>query len=576
MMTNKEVAKILNDIGDILQIKGESLFRINAYRKAARVIESMAEDINKIAEEGPKALKKIPGVGANLAQKIYELLTTGKMDYYEELKKFVSPGVLELMHLPGMGPSKAKIVNEVLGVSTIDELEQVAKEHKLKDIKGLGAKTEENILKSIISYRTHHERILLSEAYPLAVKIVKDLMKQSFVKQADFAGSLRRLRSTIGDIDILASSNEPDKVAEYFISMPGFIRTIAKGKTKCAVIHHSGLEVDLRVVRPDQWGAALMYFTGSKEHSVVLRGIAKKEGKKINEYGIFDVKDDKLLASKTEEEMYSAIGLPYITPQLRENKGEVEAAYEGRLPKVIELKDIKGDLHVHTKQSDGSNSIEEMVIKAMELGYEYIAITDHAERLKFVGGLTPKELDKQAETIKEISGKYPEITVLSGSEVNIDNEGKIDYEESVLEKLDIVSASIHSGFKQSKEQLTKRAVKAIENPYVKIFSHPTGIILNKRDPYQIDMDRVFKAALSTGTALELNAYPNRLDLNEVYLKKAKESGIKIAINTDAHHLDHMDFMFYGIATAQRGWLEENDVINTWPLEKIIKFLKPKA
>lgn len=572
-MTNKEVAKVLSDIGDILSVTGESTFRVGAYFKAARVIESMADDINNIAKNGPEELKKIPGVGAHIAERVFQLVNTGKMDYYEEVKKLVDPGVLALMRIPGMGPKKAKLINDLFGISSIGELEQAAKEHKLRDVKGLGAKTEDNILKSIEEYKAHHERILLSDAYPLAKEIVAELKKQPFVKKADFAGSLRRLKNTIGDIDILVSSKEPDKVSEFFSSMKGVARVLAKGKTKSAIIHLSGLEVDLRVVDPDEYGAALMYFTGSKEESVNLRGIAKKRGLKINEYGIFQIKDNKRLASKTEKDMFSALDLPYIIPQLRENKGEVEAAIENGLPEVIKLSDIKGDLHVHTKQSDGSNSIEEIVLKAIELGYEYIAITDHGEKLKFVGGLTPEELEKQAQAIKMLNKKYREITILSGSEVNIDNDGNIDYEEGVLKKLDVVSASIHSGFRQSKKQLTERAVKAIENPFVNIFSHPTGIILNKREPYQIDMDELFDAALRTGTALELNSYPNRLDLNEDYLKRAKAHGVKIAINTDSHNKDHLNFMFYGVATAQRGWLEKEDVINTWPLEKLLKFLK---
>jgi DNA polymerase (family 10) len=572
-MTNKEVARILNDIGDILQVTGESTFRIGAYHKAARVIETMADDINEVAKSGPDDLKNIPGIGAHLSDRIYQLVTTGKMDYYEEVKKTVDPGVIALMHIPGMGPKKAKLVNDLFGISTIDQLEEAAKNHKLKDVKGLGAKTEDNILKSIEEYRAHHERILLSDAYPLAKEIVAELKRQPFVEKADFAGSLRRLKSTIGDIDILVASKEPDKASTYFTTMKSVSRVLAKGKTKSAIVHESGLEVDLRVVDPDEYGAALMYFTGSKEESIALRGIAKKRGLKINEYGIFRTKDNKRLASKTEDDMYAALGLPYIIPQLRENKGEVEAAYENRLPKVIKIKDIKGDLHAHTKKSDGSNSIEEMVVKAIELNYQYIAITDHAENLKFVGGLTPEELDKQARTIAKLNKKYDEITILTGSEVNIDNDGKIDYEEEVLKKLNVVSASIHSGFGQSREQLTERAVKAIENPYVNVFSHPTGVILNKREPYQIDMDKVFEAAVRTGTALELNSYPNRLDLNEDYLKKAKEMGVKIAINTDAHNKDHLNYIFYGVATAQRGWLEKKDVINTWNLKKLLEFLK---
>ncbi|RJQ31356.1 MAG: DNA polymerase/3'-5' exonuclease PolX [Actinobacteria bacterium] len=569
-MTNKEVAQILYEIAEILEILGEIPFKIGAYQKAGGVIESMAEDINELASGGPSKLKKLPGVGAHLADRIYQLVTTGHMDYYEEIKKKVPSGLVDLIRVPGLGPKKAKLIYDELGITSIEDVEAAAKEHKIRDLKGMGAKTEENILDSIAQYYKHHERIMLADAYPIAISVIEKLKEQAFVKKADLAGSLRRFKSTIGDIDILATG-ETEKIMDYFCTMPEVNRVLAKGKTKSAIIHHSGLEIDLRVVKENEYGAALQYFTGSKEHSVALRGIAKKAGLKLSEYGVFEADTDKKVAGITEEEVYKTLGMPYIIPQLRENKGEIEAALENRLPQVIEQSDIRGDLHVHTKDSHGANSLEEMVIKAIELGYEYIAINDHGEKLHIAGGLSAKELLGQVDRIKELNEKYKEITILSSCETNIDNDGNIDYEDDVLAALDMVSASIHGGFGQSKEQITKRMIKAIENPYVKMICHPTGAVLNKRSPYQLDLEAIFDAAYNNNTVLELNSFPNRLDLNDDYLKRAKEIGVKIAINTDAHTTGQMDYMFYGVVTAQRGWLERDDVVNCWPLDQVLNY-----
>lgn len=572
-MTNKDVANILEHIADILELTGESRFKVIAYRKAANVVESLPQDINELADA--KELQKLPGIGSHTAQRLEELLKTGRMKYYEEIKNKVPPGLVELTKVRGLGPKTAVILYESLGITSIGELEKAAKEHKIREIKGLGAKTEDNILRNLEEMEKHEKRILLAEAYPIAAEILKQLRKQPFVGDAEAAGSLRRMRRTIGDIDLLASSDEPEKVMDFFTGLPQAVRVEARGKTKSTIMHRSGRYVDLRVVVPQQWGSALQYFTGSVPHSVHLRSIAKDKGYKINEYGIFDVKTEERLGGKTEAEIYGRFDLPVFEPEIREDKGEIEAAYQNRLPELIALDDIKGDLHVHTKRSDGLNSIEDIVAEARRLGYSYICISDHAERLKVAGGLTVDELKQQIDYIKKLNAKEKNFRILVGIELNIDNEGNIDYEEDLLKKLDFVAASIHSGFNQPKEQLTQRMISAIKHPYVNMICHPTAEILNQRLPYQLDIPAVFEEAAKTNTVMELNAYPNRLDLRADLLREAKRWGVKIAINTDAHNKNHLQFMFYGVAIARRGWLEPKDVINTWPVKKILQFVRDK-
>jgi len=570
-MTNKDVTAILEHIADILELTGESRFKVIAYRKAANVVESLPQDINEIADA--KELKKLPGVGAHTAERLEQLLKTGRMRYYEELKLKVPPGLVELTKIRGLGPKTAVVLYEKLGITSVGELTQAVKEHKIREVEGLGAKTEENIAKNIEELEKHEERILLAEAYPIAQEILKQLKGQSFVIDTEMAGSLRRMRRTIGDIDLLASSNEPEKVIDYFTELPFAVAVEAKGKTKSTITHRSGRKVDLRVVSPEEYGSALQYFTGSKEHSVHLRGIAKDRGFKISEYGIFNVKSGRRLGGKTETEIYSKLNLPVFEPEMREDKGEIEAAYAGDLPKLIKLEDIKGDLHVHTKKSDGLNSIEEMAKRAKDLGYSYICICDHGGNLKVAGGLTVDELEKQIEYIEKLNRKEKDFRILVGAELNIDSDGNVDYENELLARLDFVAASIHTGFNQNKEQLTSRMLSAINNPHIDLICHPTAEVLNQRPSYQLDLGAIFKAAARTGTILELNSYPNRLDLRADYLRAAKREGVKIAINTDAHNYNHLDFMFYGVAIARRGWLEKEDVVNTWPIEKLLEFVR---
>ncbi len=568
-MENSEIAAALLEIGELLEIAGESVFRVGAYERAAITIRSLSRDLGDIYDEGSlKALQSIGGIGKSTAEKIEEMLTTGRCGYLEELRQSLPASLVTMIQIPGVGPKKIKLFYDELGIESIDQLEEAAKTGGLRELKGMSAKSEENILKGIAAYHEHHERILLSDAYPLAAKIVGELRRHPALEQADMAGSLRRFRETIGDIDVLASSAAPEEVMDAFESLPQVAEVIARGATKSSVRTRAGLQVDLRVVAPHEYGAALQYFTGSKAHNIHLRELARKHDLKISEYGVFQMPAEKRIAGATEEEVYATLGLPLIPAVLREDTGEIEAAAEGRLPKLLGVDDICGDLHVHTNWSDAMPTIEQVAEAAIELGYAYVAISDHAFKLPVAGGLTPQQLEEQMDAIAAANEKYPEITILAGSEVNIDNDGNVDFDEELLARLDVVAASVHAGFGQDRAQITARTIGAIENPHVEIICHPTGRILGKRDPFAIDLDAVFKAAAEHNTALELNSFPDRLDLKDDYLREAKRAGVKIAINTDAHHAEQLRFVEYGVVTAQRGWLEAEDVINTYPLEKL--------
>jgi len=570
-MDNQEIAKILDDVGDMLDIKGEMPFKIRAYHRAANSIRSLPEDINKISKE--ERLSQIPAVGKGIADRIQELLSTGKMGFYEALKEDIPSQILELMQIPGLGPRKAKQLYDELNITTIQELHAAVEAHRLVPLRGMNAKTESNILRGIEELRKFRERILLFEAYPISERILKRLRTHLAVKRADAAGSLRRMRDTIGDIDLLVASEDPTKVMDFFCHLPEVVRILAKGSTKSSVIVKTGLQVDIRVVTPEQYGSALQYFTGSKEHSVHLRDIAKKRGFKISEYGIFEVETGKRLGGATEEEIYQELGMDWIPPVLREDKGEIEAALEHRLPKLVERHDLRGDLHVHSRWSDGLNSIREMAEKAIELGYEYICFADHAEKLKVAGGLTPEEIEKRQKEIDGLNEEFKgRVTILAGAELNIDNDGTVDYPDALLERFDVVTASIHKGFNQSKEQLTERTIKAMENRHIDIIGHPTGRILGKRPPFALDVDLVLDAAAKTGTFVELNSFPDRLDLKDDYLREAKRRGVKIVISTDAHLANHLRYISYGVSEAQRGWLEPGDVANTLPLDELKNLL----
>ncbi|WP_333656021.1 DNA polymerase/3'-5' exonuclease PolX [Dissulfurispira sp.] len=570
-MKNQEIAKIFNEIADLLEIKGENPFRIRAYRRAAQNIEGLPKSIEEIPKE---ELLKVPGIGQDLAGKIEEYLKTGKMQVHEELKHEIPEGLLTLLSVPSLGPKTSKLLYEKLKIKGLDDLERLASEHKLVGLPGIKEKTEENILKGIEMLKRGKERQPLGKVLPIANDILEHLTKKSPVDRIDLAGSLRRWKDTIKDIDILATSDNPKEVMKVFVHLPHVKDVLMHGTTKSTVIIHEDLQVDLRVVEKESYGAALAYFTGSKAHNIRLREMAMKKGLKINEYGIFREKDEKKIGGEKEEDVYKILELPYIPPELREDQGEIEAAQEGRLPKLVTADDIKGDLHVHSKWSDGSHTFEQLVDAARDYGYSYIAITDHSKGLGIARGLTGERLLEQKKEINAVNKKLKGFRIIHGIEVDIRSDGSLDISDDVLKELDIVVASIHSGFKQPRKQLTYRLVSAMKNPYVSIIAHPTGRLIGERDAYDVDMDEILTIAKKTGTAIEINAYPLRLDINDTYAKRAKEMGIPIVIATDTHVTNQFDYMRYGVSIARRGWLEKGDVLNTLEAEKLLKRLKP--
>jgi len=568
MITNKEIARIFDEIADILEVKEGDKFKIRAYRKAARTIESLTQDLSDFSSV--TELKKLPSIGDALAKKIHEIITSGKLEYYEELRTSVPKGVLELLSIPNVGPKTvSKLYNEC-NVTDIESLELAAKNHRLQHLFGMGRKTEERILKGIAQYRRHKERIPLGKAYFQAKNIVKSLENLDAVERIAFAGSIRRMRETIGDIDILVASENPSRVMSAFKALDGITEIIASGDTKSSVIMDD-TQVDLRVVRDDSFGSALQYFTGSQLHNIKLRELALKQGLKLNEYGVF--KGDQPVAGRREEEVYEALGLPFIPPELREDQGEIEAAIKGELPDLIELNRIKGDLHIHSRWSDGKNSIEEVVDKARSLGYEYVAICDHSPAIGITRGVNEEKLLDEIIEIERINEDLSDFKVLTGIEVDIRSDNTLDLPDKILEKLDIVLAAVHTKFSQSKDAMTRRIISAIKNPHVDIIAHPTGRLIGKRDPYDLDIEAVLDAARDTRTILEINANPRRLDLKDIHARYAKEKGVKVAISTDAHDISQMELMPFGVATARRGWLEPEDVLNTRSLDELMRNLK---
>lgn len=570
-MKNQEIARIFNEIADILEIKGENPFRIRAYRRAAQNIDGLPRDVATLSQE---ELLGIPGIGQDLAGKIREYISTGKIASYEELKKEIPEGLTLLLTVPGLGPKTANLLYERLKVKSIEELERLAREHKLAGLPGIKGKTEENILKGIDMLKRGKDRLPIGRVLPLAREIIEQLIKEKApTDKLSLAGSLRRWKDTIKDIDILATSKEPEKVMNVFVKLPMVKDVLMKGPTKSSVIITEGIQVDLRVVEEASFGAALAYFTGSKAHNIKIREMAVKAGLKINEYGIFRESDNKRIGGEKEEDVYRVLGLPYIPPELREDTGEIEAALEGRLPVLLELSDIKGDLHVHSKHSDGSHTILELIDAAKQRGYEYIALTDHTKGLGVARGLNEEKVLEELKEVRALNRKLKDFRVLMGVEVDIRSDFTLDLPDEILRELDIVVASIHSGFRQKREQLTRRLLSAIENPYVTIIAHPTGRLIGERDAYDVDLEEVFKKAREMGKAIEINAYPLRLDINDIQAKRAKELGIPIVISTDTHLINQFDYIQYGVAIGRRGWLGKNDVLNTLNTENLLKWIK---
>ncbi|HUO76239.1 MAG TPA: DNA polymerase/3'-5' exonuclease PolX [Thermodesulfovibrionales bacterium] len=569
-MINQQIARIFNEMADLLEIKGENPFRIRAYRRAAQNVEGLPKDVAQMTED---EILEIPGIGKDLAGKIRHYADSGRMEAYEELKSLVPGGLAALISVPGLGPKTAKLLYDRLKIKGIDDLERLARAHRLSGLPGIKDKTEENILKGIEMMRRGKERLPIGRVLPIANEIIAWLREKAPVQELVLAGSLRRWKDTIKDIDILATSGTPGKVMGLFVHLPMVKEILMRGPTKSSVLTTEGIQVDLRVVDKDSFGAALAYFTGSKAHNIRIREMAVKAGLKINEYGIFREKDSARLGGKDEKDVYRLLGLPSIPPELREDTGEIEAAMEGRLPKLLELSDIRGDLHVHTKRSDGSHTLEELVDAARSRGYQYLAVTDHTKGLGIARGLNEDKIMEQMKEIKKVNSRMRGFRVFMGAEVDIRSDSTLDLPDEILRQLDIVVASIHSGFKQSREQLTRRLVAAIQNPYVSVIAHPTGRLIGERDAYEVDMERVFAALKESGKAVEMNAYPLRLDINDTLAKKAKEMNIPVAISTDTHVLSQFDYMVYGVSIGRRGWLEKNDVLNTLHTGNLLKWLQ---
>jgi DNA polymerase (family 10) len=572
-MRNQDVADLLEKMGTLLEIKDENVFKVKAYYKAAENIRALGEDIEDIKNDG--RLGTIPGIGATLQEKIKEFLETGKLHAYQELIKEIPESLLEITQIPTIGPKKAKLFYQELKIKNPQELVKAAQSGALLKLPGIREKTIENILHGIKVVQQGQERMNLGTATETAQTFLLALQTMPEVKQISVAGSLRRGSETVRDIDILIDSANPKKVMDAFVKLPQVRSINAHGETKSSILTDKNIQVDLRVVESRQWGAALLYFTGSKSFNVKLRQIAQKQNMKVNEYGIFKLKGEQeiLLASKTEEECFKTLGLTYIPPELREDIGEAEIFAGNKIPSLINQKDLQGDFHVHSTWSDGRNSIAQMAEKARSLGYAYVAISDHSPRLRVAGGVSVEDLPKKKKEIDELNKKYKDFKILFGTEVEIDSEGNLDYNEATLKQFDVVIAAIHSGFEQPKEQLTHRLIKACAHPCVNIIAHPTGVHLGKREPYDIDFKAVCQAAAKHRVFLEINAFPIRLDLNAVNVYFARDLGVKFAINSDAHFVDHMDYIKYGITIARRGWLTKADVLNAFSLDNVLKALR---
>lgn len=569
-MKNQLVSNILYQIADLLDLKGEIFFKTRAYRIAAQTIEALEEDIETLTKQD--RLLEIPGVGEGLAKKIKEIVETGKLDYFERLKKEIPEDLINLLNIPGLGPKKVAAIYKNLGITTLSELLKAANDGKLRNLDGFGEVTEQNIIRGIQLLEKTSGRALLNVAYADGFNYLTYLEKCSYIEKVSVAGSLRRMKETIGDIDILASSNKPDKVMEFFVSYPEVQQILSKGTTKSSVILKDNLQVDLRVVETKSFGAALQYFTGSKEHNVSLRSFAIKKGYKLNEYGLFKKDTEKFIAGKTEEKIYEKIGFPYIEPELRENRGEFEAAKNKTLPKLVGYDEILGDFHVHSLWSDGNDSIENLAINAKKIGYSFIGITDHSQSLKIAHGLSEEKVNKKIQEITKLNKKFSNFRILSGTECDIKNDGSLDYNNKILKKFDFVYIGIHSGFKMDKNKMTERIIKGMHNDNVNFLAHPTGRLIGKRDPYQVDIEKIIDAAKETGIILEINAFPDRLDLDDVHSKLAKEKKIKFVLGTDSHSINHLSFMRFGTATARRGWLEKKDILNTYCLKEIDRII----
>lgn len=573
-MNNKQLADTFTLIANLLEIKGEIIYKTLAYRKAAESLMGLGRDASEFWKEGK--LEEIPGVGKAIAEKIDELLSTGKLQFLEKIKKEIPEELASWLAVPSLGPKKVGMIWKTLGITSLSQLESAAKAGKLRDLPGMGAKSETAILEGIASLSRRSGRMPLGRAYPLAQNIIAQLKKVKGVAAAEPAGSLRRMRSTVGDLDILVAAKDSAAVMEAFTNLPNVSRVLGKGEFKSSIEFGDGVRAQVWVHPPQEFGTALQYATGSKDHNVQLRQIALDKGLSLSDHSFKKVKGGKEIFCATEEEVYKTLGLPWIPPELREDKGEVQAAKANKLPKLIELKDLKADLQMHSTWSDGKLSMLEMARASAKRGMKVIAFTDHSASLGVTQGLKMEDHKKQAAEIKKIQKQLgDEILVLHASEVEIKADGSLDYPDEFLASLDLVLASMHTSLRQPRDKVTERVIKAIRNPHVDIIGHPTGRLIPDREGADLDMEAILQAASETGVAMEINAHPARLDLDDVYARRAKELGIPISINTDAHSEEDMDMRFYGVAVARRAWLTKEDVINCWSTDKLLKWLKSR-
>lgn len=564
-MNNKQIVETLERIADLLEILGESAFRANAYRNAARRIDNLAEDAADIHARGE--LDQIPGIGQGLAATIGDLITTGHADVLDELHSQVPPGLLDLLSVPGLGPKRARAIHQALGVSTLADLEKAAASGALATVPGLGKKSAAGIAENLGRVKKWAQRRVLADVLPLADSLMAALRAVPGVARADMGGSVRRRRDTIGDFDVVATGPDLAAILDAFTALPMVEKVEAHGEKKAVALLRGGVMCDLMVVTDESYGAAWLTATGSDHHSIRLRQLAQEHGWTLNQYGIFDA-SEKRLAGATEEEMYARLGMDFVPPELREDRGEVEAALRHALPSLATADDLRGDLHMHSRYSDGAATIEEMARACMERGYAYMAITDHSQGLGVANGLSVERLQEQAEEVRRLNAELAPFVILHGTEVNIRADGALDYDDETLARLDWVVASVHGAFHRTREEQTARVIRALENPYVSIVAHPTGRILNRRDGIDVDMDEVIRAAARTGSALEINSGPDRLDLNDIHARAAREAGVPICVNSDAHHPEHLGWVDLGLSVARRAWCSADGLLNAQPVEAV--------
>lgn len=571
MVSNYDVARIFLEMAEALSLRGENAFRIHAYENAARTILGLNEPLADVRARGE--LMALPGIGERMAEKIEEIVDTGSLRQHDELVRQFPPGVMQLLTIPGIGPRTADILFHELGIDSVEALERAAQEHRIRGLRGFGAKTEENILLNIQAQRRMSARVPLARAYPMAQQIVANLRATAPVREIAVAGSLRRMKEDIGDIDILVTSEQPEAVMAAVTRLPGVLRILLTGPTKTTVLTDIGLQVDVRVVEPETFGAALQYFTGSKAHNIKLRTLAIRLGYKLSEYGIFNTETSERVGGRTEEEMYAPLGVRMFPPELREDRGEIELGQRGELPEFVDVADIRGDLHAHSDWSDGKTPIRAMALAARERGYRYLAISDHSVGRGNANGMSVERLRAQRREINALNAKLDGITLLAAAEVDIRRDGSLDYPDAVLAELDLCIASVHSAFGLPREEQTQRLITALRNPYLDILGHPTGRLIGSSQGIDLDMRRVLGEAAERGVLLEVNSWPERLDLNDEHILLARELGAQLVIDTDAHAPEHLDLIRFGVATARRGWATPRDVANTLPLQRLLPRLR---